>query len=50
MNGSTLLRRSLLVSPPFAAFLYAAVIALLPWIGGTIAGLLAQREQWQRAK
>jgi general secretion pathway protein M len=46
MSGLALLRRSLLVSPPVAALLYAAVLALLLWIiGSTIADLLAQREQ-----
>ncbi len=50
MKGLALLRRNLLLSPPIAALLYAAVLVFLLWtMGNTIAGLLAQREQYNGA-
>jgi len=50
MKGLALLRRNLLVLPPVAALLYAAVLISLLWmIGSTIAATLAQREQYSGA-
>ena len=50
MKGLALLRRNLLVFPPVAALLYAAVLVVLLWmIGSTIAAVLAQREQYNGA-
>ena len=43
MKALALLRRNLLVSPPVAALLYAAVLVVLLWMmGSTIAAVLAQ--------